>query len=301
MRSPLEWVTGEDQVDYCLTHQVVGIGWWADSISSGSGTKKLNALSRVVESEWDKRSANTLRRFATEVQPNDFIWTRDTNGNYRLGKFLDAPWEYLNRKEHPEAAAVDLQQQRKVKWLKHEFSPSEVPGAVIRNFVGRTTSFQRIRSDDARDYTSKFLWPKYSGGKVRSFAIPHEIVLSEHLDMYEVEDLVFIWLQAISGYMILPTSRQHGTPVFEWEMVDAKTGFSAHPQVKTGESSIDWGDLSAAARNPKDKIFAFQSHGRYVGKRPRNGVEISPKELITFATSKQGRKLLPERITNWFR
>lgn len=305
LRSQAEWVTGDAQLNYCLENEVVGIGWWAESITSGSGTRKLNALCRAVERRadwgWGRSAARTLRRFATEVQPGDFIWTRDTNGNYRLGKFREGPWEYLNPKEYPAVKAVDLQQQRKVRWLKHEFPASEVPGAVIRNFVGRTSSFQRIKSEDARDYTQQVLWPRYSGGKVRPPQYSHGTVLSDHLDMYEVEDLVFIWLQAELGYMILPTSRQHGTPVFECEMVQRQTGHSAYPQVKTGDSPINWDELAAGAKKPGDKIFAFQSRDCYEGKRPRNGVRIDPAALIAFATSSRGKKLLPQRITNWFR
>lgn len=301
LRSTL--VPGDDvQLDYCLGKGVVGIGWWADGVTSGSGDKRLNAVCRKVEeaegSGWGKRAANTLRRFATEVQPGDFIWTRDTDGNYRLGRFRDSPWEYLSPDDNPEAKAVDLQQQRKVEWLPHAFPSSEVPGAVIRSFVGRSSSFQRVRSEGARDYTRLVLWPKESGGKVLPFDITSESVLSDHLDMYEVEDLVFMWLQAERGYLILPTSRQYGTPVFEWEMVHKKSGHSAYPQVKTGESAVNWDALAAAAKGQGDKIFAFQSRGYYDGKRPSNGIEIRAQDLIAFATSS---KLLPERITNWFK
>ncbi|MCW2962611.1 MAG: hypothetical protein JWM90_2998 [Thermoleophilia bacterium] len=283
LRSVKPGVNHERQVAYCIEREVIGIGWGMDR---PSGTA-LDDVLAVVRNDWNLRTAaHTIRRFA-EAKDGEFIWTRDTFGRYRLCR-LEGPWRYEN---DPESAAVDIHQVRDVSWMTAPANDLQVPGAVIRCFVGTGSSFSRVRNKSARMLTER-IWAMAAGAEPEPLGFSPSQVLADMLDPYDVEDLIYVWLQVTMGYIALPRSRKRDTPVYEFSMLHAKSGRRGIVQVKTGRTPVDIDGLAKALDSDTD-AFAFATSGRYAGADSRVSV-ISENELLEFVA--EHPQYLPERI-----
>jgi len=115
--------------EYGLARNVVGIG-------PGRGEKATRAL----------------HRFAT-LPEGVFVWTRDQEGHYHLGR-ITGP---LREDTSPEARTVGITHVRPTSWLAHTFTEDEVPVAVARTFARGGRNFQRIHDDEAERISGE-LW-----------------------------------------------------------------------------------------------------------------------------------------------
>lgn len=283
LRSLKPGVNHERQVAYCLERGVIGIGWGGD-IPDAAPFEDVMEL--VQDDRSRKRACDTIRRFATAAV-GEFIWTRDTFGRYHLCR-LDGPWRFENT---PECAAVDIHQVRDVSWMSDGASDLQVPGAVIRCFVGTGASFSRVNNMSARMLTER-IWAMSVGDTPAPLGFNALQVLTDLLDPYDVEDLIYVWLQVAKGYVALPRARKRDTPVYEFSMLHAKSGRRGIVQVKTGQTPVDIGGLAMALDADTD-AFAFATSGRYEGSH-NDVLVISPDELVKFAA--EHPQYLPERI-----
>lgn len=87
-----------------------------------------------------------LERFA-EVPEGSFVWTRDGDGTYWLGR-LSGPL---------------AGEQRPVVWLERPFGEHEIPAAVAATFARGGRNFQRTHSETAERETQR-LWCDWSPG-----------------------------------------------------------------------------------------------------------------------------------------
>jgi hypothetical protein len=90
-----------------------------------------------------------LERFG-EVPEGAFVWTRDGDGMYRLGRI----------------AGPLRGEERRVDWLDRPFGEDEVPGAVAATFARSGRNFQRTHSGPAERQTAE-LWCACSPGTSR--------------------------------------------------------------------------------------------------------------------------------------
>ena len=122
----------------------------------------LEAVCQAIEQNpargWGRRAALTVRRFGAEAKTGDFVWTRDTDAHYRLCRITGG----YRFDASPAAAKVDSYQVRRVEWARAAFGDLDVPGAVVRGFVGSADSFSRIHDHSARMLTP-YLWEKLHG------------------------------------------------------------------------------------------------------------------------------------------
>jgi hypothetical protein len=283
------------QVAHCVDGGLIGIGWGIEALPSRSSMASVfDAIKNNPERGWGKRSLGIVRRFATEAKLGDFVWTRDTSGQYLLCRITGA-WGYDNGKA---ARAVDVHQVRTVEWAPQSLNDLEVPGGVIRSFMGRTSSFQRIHDPSAQRVTN-WLWEKLHNRTIAPLNItPHE-VLTHHLDPQDLEDLVYMWLQITKNYTVLPKARQRDMPVYEWTMIHRSNGRPAIAQVKSGSESVDLVPLAkAASGNPDMATFAYAASGRYNGDHGLVTHVITPTQLLNFA--ERYPDLLPPRVRTRF-
>jgi hypothetical protein len=134
-----------DGLDRALDLGLCGVG--------GTLRPPPSTLADAVErlsTAYDERAARRLRRFA-EVPDGTFVWSREVDGLYRLGR-LTGSWRY-----DASAAAVeaDLVHVRPCGWASRPFA--EVPRAVAYAFARGGRNFQRIR-DPAVVPASAELW-----------------------------------------------------------------------------------------------------------------------------------------------
>ncbi len=293
LRSKKDGVNHAKQVAYCVHGGRVGIGWGIEEFPSGTG------LARVVEAirlsdrpNWGRQAASTVRLFGEEAAIGDFIWTRDLEGRFRLAR-ITGRYRYNNSTK---AKEVDTHQVRKADWAPRPLGDLEVPGAVVRAFSGISTSFSRIKDPGARTYTA-WIWEKVHGRKPAPLALSTDEVL-QHLDPYDLEDLIYVWMQVSKGFLALPKARRTDTPAYEWTMLHRKTHTPAIVQVKSGAQAVDLEALAAAAPDEDTTLFAFSAAGEYTGTPPQKVTCIETKDLLAFV--KKHPRLLPPRVRTWF-
>lgn len=294
LRSTVPSVNHTEQVDHCVANSLIGIGWRMDKLGpDASLDTACEGIETWPEPGWGRSAAQTVRRFGAEAQIGEFVWTRDTRGRYLLCR-LTGSYRY----DGSEAARkVDVHQVRDADWAPRPLNDLDVPGGVIRCFVGTGASFSRIHDRSARMLTP-YLWEKLHDRPLPDLDVTPAEVLASYLDPYDVEDLVYVWLQVARGYVALPRSRQRDTPAYEWTMIHRQTKRRGIVQIKTGSDSVDLQALADSRADKETDTFAFAAGGTYVGDRSLVTEVINTAELLGFAA--QHPNLLPPRVRTWF-
>jgi hypothetical protein len=167
---------------------------------------------------------------------------------------------------------------------------------VIRCFIGTGESFSRIHDKGARRLTL-YLWEKLHGRPLPLLEVSKAEILESHLDPYDVEDLVYVWLQVARGYIALPRSRNRDTPAYEYTMIHRTSGRRAIAQVKTGSTPLDLAALALAPAGQATDTFAYATSGSYIGDPADVTEVIATDELLRFAGEHEA--LLPPRVRAW--
>lgn len=125
------------QVRYCIERGIIGVGWEVDLPPGSDLDDVLETIQSVYD---DPAGVATVRRFARDAKAGEFVWSRDTDGQYILCK-ITGPWRY---EVTPEARSVDIHQVRDVAWFPRSLDVDDVPEAVVKSFLGPSQSFRRI-------------------------------------------------------------------------------------------------------------------------------------------------------------
>ena len=104
-----------------------------------------------------EKAERMVRRFG-ELPDGVFVWTRDEDGAYHLGR-IEGPLSY---DDSAEAREVGIHHVRPARWLDHPFGEHEVPAAVAETFARGGRNFQRTHSDAAERRTEE-LWREHAG------------------------------------------------------------------------------------------------------------------------------------------
>jgi hypothetical protein len=104
--------------------------------------------------------ARRIARFAA-VEEGSFVWTRDANGHYWLGR-VDGPYFYDD-----DGRAVDLVHVRPCRWLSRPLLEHDVPAAVVATFGRGGRNFQQTHHPAVSDETQR-IWDS----KAESFVTP---------------------------------------------------------------------------------------------------------------------------------
>lgn len=292
LRSTKDGIVHQSQEDHCFSDNVIGIGWGIEGLPSGASIDEVtSAIEKVDLPGWRKRAAQQVRRFAEEAEVGQLIWTRDKNGRYHLGRFT-SDWRY---DASDIAQDTDIHQVRSVVWAQRTFSEIDIPGAIMRSFIGQTNAMQRILDPAARIFSVE-LWNDEHGAPSRPTR-PDKTTI-QILSPEDLEDLVYVWLQYAKSYVMVPNARQASTPVYEWTMVHRDTGRRAIIQIKSGKTQVDIEGLLKAADEADADAIAFAASGNYSIQSHPDVSEISLEELTEFARSHQ--EFLPWRVARWF-
>lgn len=125
MRSRRDDIDPRSTVDRALAIGVVGFG-------DAGGGERL-----------DRRVA----RF-TDVADGSFVWTRDVDGLYWLGR-IEGPLFYDDA-----GAAVDLVHVRPCRWVDEPILEPEVPAAVLATFARGGRNFQQTHDPNVSEQTA---------------------------------------------------------------------------------------------------------------------------------------------------
>jgi hypothetical protein len=287
LRSAGLGVDHEEQVAYARKKGVVGPGW-----GFGPDAPAPRSLDEALDRLWqpdDTRGYSVVARFA-KAPTGSLVWSRDVDGRYLVGQLV-GKWRYHRSRQ---AAAVDLQNVRPVRWAPETVLEEVVPAAVVRAWAGRSTSFHEIHDSLAQQLSIR-LYDKLMGKKPAPLELTEAQVLRE-LHPFDAEDLVCVFLQVRHNYIVLPGSHRSNTPVYEQLLISRDDGHRAIFQVKTGNKQVDLRSLRKAAGTDA-RAFAYSTTGAYSGDKRGLSV-IEDDELLAFA--KRYEQYLPKRVRRAF-
>jgi hypothetical protein len=153
MRSRVAPVAAGEGADAAIARGLVGIG---ERVEPSPPTEAAAVLALTMEH--GEKAGRMLHHFA-ELADGVFVWTRQADGLYRLGRII-GPWRY---DDSPEMAAVGIHHVRPASWSEHAFSDESVPGAVFQTFARGGRNFQRIHDRQAELHTQRY-WARYGPG-----------------------------------------------------------------------------------------------------------------------------------------
>ena len=274
---------------YCRREGLIGVGWGTElgELSSEPTLDEVcTAIVRRYGSKDGKGGVDTVKRFAEQMQDGDLVWTRDSGGAYWLGR-IEGPWRF-DRDEV--ATRWDVNNARPCRWLDWAARDFDVPGAVVRSFIGRASTLTRVHAEPAKK-ASELLWEHQGDPPPGGFTAAE--VLAELVDPIDLEDIVLIYLQS-RGWLLMPSTRQKSTPTYEAALRSLDDGRLAVVSVKSGGAEVPVPELAAEAGEAK--AFAF---GNNMSAPPeQHGVErIAPEQIEEFMAERP--ELLPPRISRW--
>lgn len=280
---------------YCRRTGVVGVGWgrWTLKVPDGSPLEEVLAAIRKIDG-W-KPGGDTVRRLAEVAQCGDLVWNRDSSGAYWLCR-ITGPWRFDGS---PEASRWDLNNVRDCEWLGRSFRDWEVPGAVVRSFTGRTSSFSRVAPTDRGGWrVSELIWRETQEPNLAPPRFDAMEIVTDLLDPTDAEDIALLYLQA-KGWLLLPSSRMNDTPLYEAALKHVDDGRLAVVAVKSGgQNPVPVSAVVAAVADRDAEVFVFSTHEKFDGDPEELGAtKISRDEIVEFMSERP--ELLPPRIARW--
>jgi len=257
---------------------LVGVGWGFSKLRHHSRLDRVLDVCRETPA-WSGGVA-TITRLALHLQDGDLMWTRDSLGRYWLCRSRDDGATARQRI----CARLDLFNIRPARWLEKSFRDYEVPGAIVRSFTGIGQTPRRIGDHSEAVRVSEMLW--------RCDIDPHEFapltaeqIMTDIVDPIDVEDLVLLYLQS-QGWMLIPSSRMHDTPIHEAALRRAATGELAVVSVKSGSSNpLPIEDLATAAGRAQPYAYSM---ARFTSLHPRH--RAAHRVLGVCPWAKRGRR-----------
>lgn len=286
MRSGLDRVDKTREINRALELGIAAVGWGV--LDNPPST--LGETYERVKAQWpsDRSAVPTIKRFV-EAPLGSLIWSRHTDGTWLLGK-LTGEWRPDYSKD-----AIATHQVRECAWAPAKLLSERVPGKVVLSFSYPGSSFSQIHSEPAREL-SYSIYGELTGRPVKVRAPSARTVLHDLLDPYDVEDLVFTYLQVVRGYVVLPKSRRTDNRTYEWALIERKSGRLVPVSIKTGSSSVDVAELASTAE-AEGKAIAYSTEGLYDGDDGGRVERVTEDELLRFART--SAHLLPPRVRQW--
>lgn len=283
-------VDWDEAKQYARAADIVGVGWGIPGVKDGASLRDV--LAAVKQLPDGKIGGYTIARLANQVQDGDLMWTRDSLGRFWLGQ-ITGPWRY---DRSPGSIRFDMYNVRPCHWLDKSFRDYEVPGAVGRSFTGFTWTLARIGDHPVAIRMSEMMWALESDPTAVIPPVAPAQAISDLLDPIDVEDVVLLYLQH-EGWLLLPSTRMHDTPMYEAALRHPDTGQVAVVSVKSGSSNpVEIPELAEAAGSAE--AYAYSTHGMYSAPPREHGViEIQSCELVSFMAAHP--ELLPPRVSRW--
>jgi hypothetical protein len=125
--------------EYAIGRGVVGIGEAVERRPASVAEAVL-----AVAQAHGERAGRLLARFAA-LPDGSFVWTRERDGTFRLGR-ISGVWRY---DDSPAAHQVGIHHVRRTVWSPRRFADGDVPAAVARTFARGGRNLQRTHDREA--------------------------------------------------------------------------------------------------------------------------------------------------------
>jgi hypothetical protein len=151
MRSRERDVPAGVGAEHGVANGLVGIG---EGLAATPST--LDEAVAAAGERYDAKAARMLQRFA-ELPDGTSVWTRLTDGTYRLGR-IAGPWRY---DASTAARTVGIHHVRPTRWLDRPIGEHEAPAAVAATFARGGRNLQRTHDAGAERRTAE-LWAAHA-------------------------------------------------------------------------------------------------------------------------------------------
>lgn len=309
--------TSRPVADLCLKEKILAVGWSIndDHINERIKRKKLT-LSEADEIRKLRSSVKTISeyhdilkkypiygyqypdaniaRLNEDLQTDDLVWLH-YNGLYYIARIPASSKCFYNNTDI--ALGMDAAIQRTdIDW-KLVGDEASVAGAIATSFI-RGHTLQRISKDGALPFSQLIYNNVCQINYYKKVIIPNTVdVFYSMLSVDDCEDLVYSYLYSKYGYVVVPSSNKKGTQLYEYVMLDPKTGKHSYVQVKNGKVNIDAQEYV----HLNGEVYLFTSKGKITNLNPSylNIKVLDPQELFDFAKSDAAQHILSGSISSW--
>lgn len=279
-------VDTDAQLEFALDRGIVFLGWPVELDSTTDSRTVRDAL----RGRYRTAAVNTVMRFV-DAPSGDFVWTRAPRGTYRLARFTDTEYRY---DASARATGLSANHQRSVEWADGACEDRDLPRAVIVPFTGRRPAFSSLSGVDAEDAARETLalWEVLNGRRPEPRSRTDEQALRA-LGFYDMEDLVYVWMQIAEDWIVVPSARAVNTPLYEYDMVSRDGRRRAKVQVKTGSETFD---VALSRPNEPDTLLYYYADAMDL--EDEQFRKITHQDLIGLTASHPA--VLSSRIQRWF-
>lgn len=296
---------GKNVAEYCIKNGVIALGWslcdihikgLEEEVFIKEEREKIKTIDDYVEiiekyNIYGGKLNGNIRRLAFDVKTNDLIWLRN-KGIYYLGRVTEkSSYCYILDEFSLENDATN--QIPNIDW--HEIGDiSKVPGSLANNFIPRTT-LQRINNNSIEIF-SKLKYNEKINEEIYTDIKFDKDSFFYLLTSDDIEDLLALWLYKEKGYVTIPSTNKKSTELYEYVMVDPKTGNNIFAQVKQGSVKINANDYE----HLDGEVWLLTTEGEVKNQNVSPKIKVANPEMIKiFALCEANYKLLPEKIKSW--
>jgi hypothetical protein len=282
---------------FCLDNSVVAMGW---SLESGTRERLLAQYPTPTIDQYKKslekdigtnRLPKNLNNFL-DISQDDIVWMRSKGVYYFCRIDENAHWKYDSIKAAYENDACN--QWANVKWIQAG-DESDIPGAVATAFI-RGMVCQRIRKEGIEEF-SQNLYNQKEGVYYNVTVGKTQETFYNYLSPSDCEDLLALWLNHKYGYIVVPSTNKQGTELYEFVLIQPKTGGKAFVQVKKGNNNLNKNDYISISTN--GEVWLMTTQGKFSGNGNTRIHEINNQELFDFAMDLNSVNYLSEAIKRW--
>lgn len=304
---------GENIAEYCIENKVIALGWsLCDShieehvkknsimnkeeiIKKRNNIKTFADYKKIIDDYkiYGDKVNDNIKRLANNINKNDLIWLKN-NGIFYLGRVAEES-SYSFKIDVFTKSNDATNQYTDIHW--YEIGDlSEVPGSLSNKFIKGST-LQRIHDNSIKVF-SKLIYNEKNGDNIYNdikFDVENDSFFSL-LSSEDVEDLLALWLFRKFGYITIPSTSKKTTELYEYVMIDPKTGKKIFTQVKQGSTNIDANNY----KNLDSEVWLLTTEGKVQNEGISPEIKVAdPNEIKTFALSEDNYNLFSQKIKNW--
>lgn len=262
----------EQLISAMLRESFLATGWHVEQTP-----QTPEDYANLIQKKIDEKPSRNVRRFVTELRPDDYVWITDTSGLYHLAR-VTGDWFYQRDKRGFDIHGIN---RFPCTWEKVNLNAADVSSGV-RNGLLQGGTFCRIRNEAAVMHTK--------------LLVGHDIAFDKNdilslIGHEALEDLVGLYLQEIEDAVLVPSSCKRSTAAYEFVLRKRDGTGDVVAQVKSGRAEIPSNLNDVAARR-----YLYALSGRYPV--DLEGATVIPDEALLEFIMQQPH-LLPDTIRSW--
>lgn len=227
---------GEHYKKYCKNHNILGWGW------PRKNSTEVKTLKEYHEDYGKSRSLSVACNQIASMQEGDYVWAQ-MEGQWYLGKVL-GDFIFSAPDGYPEFGM-----QRRCEWRPIK-NKDLIPGNVL-TYSRKDGTIRFIENNESFARYCQYL---YEDLKEK----PQNLNFGDLAHYEDLEDIVGLYLQKESGYLIFPSTNKMGTKDYEYMLVQKNEPYKkAIIQCKNNSciSEYNWKKFEEAEEYKDKKVY----------------------------------------------